>query len=161
MDSRLISYDHFYSLCNRWREKFPSENSEFKDFLCLLNLEQDEFACEIHDPNFLGEMRTTLLIRIADLNSKHDWMSLIELWDEFKLGIKIEHWCALAVEAHLADGRPSVAARIVATHPINENLTVLALTEYARDCEDRGQATEFQTFCRSSGILPAGPTPMF
>lgn len=161
MDSKVIDYRRFYALCNRWREAYPSEDPKFKDFLSLLELMEDDFACEIHDPNFEREMRSTLLIRIADLNSKHDWISLIELWDEFKLGNKIEDWCARAIEYTIHEGRSSVAARIAASHQLSTELTQLALTVYARDCEERGNTSEFQLFCARHGILPGGPTYLF
>ncbi len=157
MDSKVIDYRTFYALCNRWRKEYPSKDSKFKDFLSFLELSEDDFACETHDPNFEREMRSILLVRIADLNSKHDWISLIELWDEFQLGNKIEDWCAKAIESKIIEGRPSQAAKIVVSHKLSRELTELALKEYARHCEERGNPSEFRLFCSVNNILPSGP----
>jgi hypothetical protein len=161
MDSKVCDYNYFYALCNRWREEYPSKDPKFEDFLNLLEIQESDFAREIHENRFLDEMRHILLARIADLNNKFDWVSLIELWDEFRLGNKIGDWCALAIESTIQEGRPSLAARIVASHQLNPELTKLALIEYARDCEKRGSVSEFQLFCTNHGILPNGPSHLF
>ena len=158
----VVNYSYFYALCNQWREEYQSQDLKFRKFLELLEITEDEFVCEIHDPKYLDEMRSILLIRISDMTGSHDWIGLIELWDELRLGAKINEWCALAVESTIHEGRPSVAAKIVASHKnLSQDLTNYALTEYARDCEERGSTSEFQLFCRRTGILPTGPTPMF
>ena len=157
----VIDYSYFYALCKRWREEYQSQDPEFKEFLELLEITEDEFVCEIHDPKYLDEMRSTLLTHIADLNKAFDWMELINLWDKFRLGNKIEDWCAKAIELKIQEGRSSVAAKIAASHELGKDLTDLALTEYARDCEGRGKPSEFQLFCTNHGILPQGPAPVF
>lgn len=163
MDPRPTSYNHFYSLCIKWRQKHPSEDPEFKLFLELLDISESDFEDDCHDHEFVRDMTITLRAQISWLEKSQDWIELARIWEVFKLGSDedVHHLRALGVEAAIANDRPSVAANIVAKHKLSKDLTDLALTEYARDCETRGCSSEFQIFCRTSGILPNGPTPQF
>lgn len=163
MDPQPISYHYFYSLCNKWRQEHPPENPKFKLFLELLDISEKGFESDCHDPGYITDMKFTLRSRIDWLEKSQDWLELVRIWDEFKLGPyeQIQQWCAIVIEASIAEGRPSVAARVVATYKLSKDLTNFALGEYARDCESRKQVTEFMIFCRRFGILPEGPHPQF
>ena len=163
MDPRPISFHHFYLLCIKWREKHPSDDPKFKLFLELLDISEKSFESDCHDPGYITDMKYTLRSRINWLEKSAEWVELIRIWDEFQLGTDedIQHWCGLAIESLVADGRPSVAANIAVkhAHTLSKDLREFALNEYERACDVRECSSEFQDFCREAGIHPNGPTP--
>jgi len=162
MDPRPISFHHFYSLCTKWRENHPSEDPKFKLFLELLDISEKGFESDCHDPGYITDMKFALKSRINWLEKSQDWVELIRIWEEFQLGTSqddIQYFCGMAIEALVAEGRPSVAAKIAVKHALSKDLKQFALSEYERACDVRECNSEFQEFCRNAGIQPGGPTP--